>query len=172
MGHRYAEGVTHTTTRAAAPAPERSAEDLGWQLGTLLARWREGVADALEGIPAGPRGYHLLQVAAHAAAPPTQAALASHLGIDRTVMTYLLDDLCDAGLVERCPDPADRRVRRIAATDAGRSALADVEGRMTAAEAEVLRGLSAGERDTLRTLLARTTGTPAPGEDRCAVVSG
>ncbi|MBO3087952.1 MarR family winged helix-turn-helix transcriptional regulator [Cellulomonas dongxiuzhuiae] len=164
--------MTHTTTRAAAPAPERSADDLGWQLGTLLARWRESVADALAGIPAGPRGYHLLRAAAHAAAPPTQAALASHLGIDRTVMTYLLDDLCDAGLVERCPDPADRRVRRIAATDAGRSALADVEDRMTAAETEVLRGLSAGERDTLRTLLARTTGTAAPGEDRCAVVSG
>lgn len=150
----------------------RAGDDLGWQLGTLLARWRRAVGDVLDGIPAGARGYHLLRVVADAPTPPTQAALAGHLGIDRTVMTYLLDDLCAAGLVERCPDPADRRVRRIAATDAGRSALGDVEGRIAAAEDGVLGGLTGPERDTLRALLTRVSGAAAPGEDRCAVVTG
>jgi DNA-binding MarR family transcriptional regulator len=36
-------------------------------------------------------------------------------------MTYLLDSLAEAGLVERRPDPADRRARRIVATARGRS---------------------------------------------------
>jgi len=156
--------VTDTTTR--------TGDDLGWQLGTLLARWRAAVGEAIDGIPAGPRGYQLLRVVVTAVTPPTQAALAAHLGIDRTVMTYLLDDLCAADLVARCPDPADRRVRRIAATDTGRSVLADVEGRIAAAEDGVLRGLTPVERDTLRVLLARASGPADPGVDRCAVVTG
>jgi len=163
---------TRTPTRTGTRAPARPADDLGWQLGTLLGRWRTAVGVVLDGIPAGPRGYHLLRVVVSAAVPPTQAALAGHLGIDRTVMTYLLDDLCDAGLVERCPDPADRRVRRIAATDAGRAALTDVEDRIAAAEDDVLHVLAADERDTLRTLLALATGPGTSGEDRCAVVVG
>lgn len=150
----------------------RPADDLGWQLGALLARWRTAVGAVLDGIPAGPRGYHLLRAVVAAGTPPTQAGLATHLGIDRTVMTYLLDDLCAAGLVERCPDPADRRVRRIAATGPGRAALADVEGRIAAAEADVLQGLDAHERDVLRTLLARATGPAAQDEDHCALVAG
>ncbi len=35
-------------------------------------------------------------------------------------MTYLLDDLEAAGLIERRPDPSDRRARRLAATPHGR----------------------------------------------------
>jgi len=41
-----------------------------------------------------------------------QLALAQQLGVDRTVMTYLIDDLERAGYVERRPDPADRRSAR------------------------------------------------------------
>lgn len=163
-----------TTTSDAptgAPATPATADDLGWQLGTLLARWRAAVGAVLDGIPAGPRGYQLLRVVAHVPVPPTQAALAGHLGIDRTVMTYLLDDLCDAGLVERCPDPADRRVRRIASTDAGRAALAEVAQRIAAAEDDLLGGLTPDERDALRGLLTLATGRPPAGEDACAVVS-
>jgi DNA-binding transcriptional MocR family regulator len=59
-----------------------------------------------------------LDAAAHGAVG-SQLALAQHLGIDRTVMTYLLDDLEAAGLIERRPDPADRRARRVVATQLG-----------------------------------------------------
>lgn len=159
------------TTTTTPPAP-RPGGDLGWQLGTLLARWRTAVEHAVDDIPAGARGYHLLRVVAAADAPPTQAGLAAHLGIDRTVMTYLLDDLCGAGLVERCPDPADRRVRRIAATRAGRDTLARAEQAVAAAEDEVLADLSPAERVTLRALLAHAAGASAPGEDPCTVVTG
>ena len=36
-----------------------------------------------------------------------QARIAERLGLDRTVMTHLIDDLEEAGLVERRPDRAD-----------------------------------------------------------------
>jgi MarR family transcriptional regulator for hemolysin len=51
-------------------------------------------------------------------------ALAQHLGIDRTAMTYLLDDLETAGLIERRPGPADWRARRVVATEHASETLA------------------------------------------------
>ena len=68
----------------------------------------------------GARGYLVLAVAGQGE-PKSQLALAQHLGVDRTAMTYLLDDLEAAGLVERRPDPADRRARRVTLTDAGQA---------------------------------------------------
>src|ERR1700754_1167367 len=64
--------------------------------------------EALGGVPGAPRGYQVLSTAGRGE-PRSQLALAQHLGVDRTVMTYLLDDLEGAGLVERRPDPSDRR---------------------------------------------------------------
>lgn len=48
-----------------------------------------------------------------------QLALATYMGIDRTVMTYVIDDLVTAGLVERRPNPADRHRRKIVAAARG-----------------------------------------------------
>jgi len=74
----------------------------------------------------------------------SQLELAHHLGVDRTVMTYLLDDLERAGLIERHPDPADRRARRIAATARGSELLDDLDQRLRAAEDQVLGRASLG----------------------------
>lgn len=86
---------------------------------------------------------------------PTQLALAAHLGIDRTVLTYLLDDLVAAGLVERRLNPADRRQRRIVATAEGERAFHELERRVRDAEDGLLGALDAAERDTFRKLLWR-----------------
>jgi len=110
-------------------------------------------ADALTvGIPGGPRGYQVLAAAAREDAS-SQSVLAQRLGIDRTVMTYLLDDLVQAGLVERRPDPADRRSRRVVLTSSGRAVLADLEQRLRHAEDHILADLPRAEQDTLRRLL-------------------
>jgi DNA-binding MarR family transcriptional regulator len=86
---------------------------------------------------------------------PSQSALGSQLGIDRTVLTYLLDDLERADLVARKPDPADRRTRQIVATETGRELLCEVERRLARAEAHILAGLPAEEQRTLKSLLTR-----------------
>jgi DNA-binding MarR family transcriptional regulator len=79
--------------------------------------------------------------------------MAQRLGIDRTVMTYLLDDLEAAKLVERQPDPADRRSRRVAATAHGREVLADLDARFARAEQHLLAGLSPDDQAAFRNLL-------------------
>ena len=146
---------------------------LGWSIGVLFRSWQEGAAKALAGLPHGARGFQILATVAHEE-PPTQASLAAHLGIDRTVLTYVLDDLVEHGVLERTVDPADRRVRRLAATRTGRELLADLERRVAEAERELLAGLSDAEQEQLRTALYRTASQihgAAPGHDACSVVA-
>src|ERR1700742_1430962 len=98
-------------------------EDLGWALGSLLRSYREQVGPLLEDVPQGARGYQTLFEVVRGN-QPSQLALATHLGIDRTVMTYLVDDLVEAGLVERRQNPDDRRQRQVVATKRGRQLIA------------------------------------------------
>src|ERR1039458_1283363 len=105
----------------AAPDADACAlsDDLGWALGVVFRGYLRASQDALSDLPGGPRGFQVLAAAARDQ-HGSQLALAHRLGVDRTVMTYLLDDLEAAGLIERRPDPADRRARRILATARGR----------------------------------------------------
>ena len=144
-------------------SPSNVESDLGWALGTVTRSYLRIAAEAVADVPGGPRGYQVLSSAARGDAG-TQLAMAQRLGVDRTVMTYLLDDLEKAGLVERKPDPADRRARRVVLTEDGRARLCDVERRLRRVEDHVLGPLDPSERDTLRTLLQRLA--VANGEDR------
>jgi DNA-binding MarR family transcriptional regulator len=112
-------------------------------------------------LPAGPRGYQVLAAAASGAVN-SQLALAQQLGVDRTVMTYLLDDLEAAGLIERQADPADRRARRIVATEAGRQRLDGLDQRLRDVESDLLAPLDPAAQASFRAqlrLLATDAGT-------------
>ncbi|AEG45659.1 MarR family winged helix-turn-helix transcriptional regulator [Isoptericola variabilis] len=154
----------------AAPPQVTSSTVLGWALAALLREWSTRVEAVTADLPHGPRGYRVLAAVVHDS-PPTQAALASMLGIDRTVMTYLLDRFVECDLVERRQDPADRRARRVVATEHGRRVLADLDARVAAAEEQLLEGLEPADRDALRTLLARAATAAAPGDDPCGIVA-
>ena len=147
-------------------------EDLGWALGSLLRAYREGVTPLLDEVPHSARGYQtLLEVVR--GDHPSQLALATHLGIDRTVMTYLVDDLEQAGLVERRPNPADRRQRQVVATDRGRRLLAETCKRVYDAETSVIHALSDTEQQLLRRLLTKAAvagGGTSHDPDACEVV--
>lgn len=132
----------------------RAEGDLGWHLGVLLRAYQGTVSSVLGDFPHGTRGYQIL-AAVVSGDQPNQLALAAHLGIDRTVMTYLIDDLVEAGLVERQQNPADRRARKIVVTPLGARTMADVERRVRRAEDELLDALDARERETFRALLRR-----------------
>jgi DNA-binding MarR family transcriptional regulator len=129
-------------------------DDLGWALGTVMRAHLRTAQDVVGGLPGGPRGYQVLAAAATGGSS-SQLALAQQLGVDRTVMTYLLDELERANLVERKPDPADRRVRRVTLTTDGRARLCDLERSLRAAEEHLLEPLDGSERATLRALLLR-----------------
>ena len=148
-----APGPGAPDTAVAAAASGRH-DDLGWHLGVLLRAYRATVEEALVGLPHGTRGYQVLGSVVQGD-QPTQLALAEHHGIDRTVMTYLVDDLVAAGLVERQQNPADRRARRVVATAEGRRRLADLAVQVRDAEDSLLGALSPEERHTFRVLMRR-----------------
>src|ERR1700684_1601638 len=52
-----------------------------------------------------------------------QAELADTLDLQPITLTRLLDKLCDGGLIERRPDPDDRRAKRLFLTAAARPLL-------------------------------------------------
>jgi DNA-binding MarR family transcriptional regulator len=149
-------------------------DDLGWALGVVFRAYAKAANVAFSELPGGPRGYQVLASAARGQ-PGSQLELARHLGVDRTVMTYLLDDLEKAGLIERRPDPQDRRARQIVATASGRERLDRLDQRMQAAERHVLAGLDAeADRRAFRALLfqlAAHADALDPVRNRCEVVT-
>ena len=68
-------------------------------------------------------------------------------------MTHRLDLLERAGLVERGPDPSDRRATLVVLTAAGETKAIEAARVHVAAEAELLDALSASDRTDLRRLL-------------------
>ena len=70
-------------------------------------------------------------------------------------MTNRLDRLERAGLVERRPDPKDRRGRQIALTAAGKRAIDDLIGPMVELEARLISVLTPEEQVTLNGLLKK-----------------
>jgi DNA-binding MarR family transcriptional regulator len=161
-------------TRAApVPDPETCAlsNDLGWALGAVFRGYLKAAHEALAGLPGGPRGYQVLASAA-GDEHRSQQALAQRLGVDRTVMTYLLDDLEAARLIKRQPDPTDRRSRQIVLTAKGSRSLTQLTERIAEVERELLVDLTGSEARQLRELLSRVATSAAvggPGVDVCSV---
>jgi DNA-binding MarR family transcriptional regulator len=126
--------------------------DLGWALGVVSRAYLRAITRVLDDQPGGLRGYQVLVAAAHGK-PRSQAKLAQLLGVDRTAMTYLIDDLERAGFIERKPDPGDRRSRQITITETGSQQLTSLGSAVRAAEDDVLAPLDAADRSTFRSLL-------------------
>jgi DNA-binding MarR family transcriptional regulator len=70
-------------------------------------------------------------------------------------MTNRVDRLETKGLVERLPDPGDRRGVRVRLTDRGRHAVDDALGELLERERTLLASLNTTDRDRLGALLRR-----------------
>lgn len=86
--------------------------------------------------------------------PQPMRRLADSLKCEPSNITGLVDRMEARGLVTREPDPEDRRVKNITATELGRESFDAVWSGLTFA-AEPLRALTDEERRTLRDLLRR-----------------
>jgi DNA-binding MarR family transcriptional regulator len=84
----------------------------------------------------------------------TQSALAKAIGADKTRIIGVLDELQDRGLIERSPDPEDRRARQLAITDAGRALRDAVQTDIQRGEDRLLTCLSATDRAAFLRALA------------------
>ena len=85
----------------------------------------------------------------------SQQALSSALGLHRSAVVALVDDLEHRGLAERRRDPTDRRAYTLYLTPPGRELLTELEGVADDDEAELLTALDALERSQLISLLQR-----------------
>ncbi|MBB6016468.1 MarR family winged helix-turn-helix transcriptional regulator [Deinococcus radiopugnans] len=91
-------------------------------------------------------------------APPeglTLGELAALMAVTPPAVTKRVDALNVRGLLDRLPDAADRRAIRARLTAAGREVVDALLPQHLTHEERLLAGLSAGERQTLRTLLGR-----------------
>lgn len=112
--------------------PERSPGFLLWRV-TLA--WQRRIRAALVSHDLTHVQFVLLAslwwLESHHPDAPTQATLAEQAGTDPMMTSQVLRKLEARGLLERAPDPADTRARRLRLTRAGRNlvagALADVE---------------------------------------------
>jgi len=85
----------------------------------------------------------------------SQRELADLMRIEPPTLVRHLDKLAEEGLVERRPDPDDRRVLRVAVTRAGRKRLAQLHGVVHEMDAELRRLLPARDVAVLRRALTR-----------------
>src|SRR5918997_7171224 len=110
-------------------------------VGQLFFRlWRAShvrAADVLESVGLTPALFGLLNVIG-ARAGAIQQELGAAMGIDRSTMVALIDQLEDAGLAKRRPSATDRRAREVAITAKGRRLLQRARGLISETEDEVL----------------------------------
>jgi DNA-binding MarR family transcriptional regulator len=143
--------------------PEELHEDLGWLLSQALHGFLQAAQAAVGDFPGGLRGLQVLSATA-GGCERNQLEVARRLGIDRSVMVRLIDDLERGALVRRCADPADRRARIVRPTEAGLIQLRTVTVRLRLAERQLLAPLTAEEQTRFSDALRRVvTGVLASG---------
>lgn len=81
----------------------------------------------------------LLKLERHEGA--NQSDLADFLEIQPITLTRLVDRLCDSGLIERRPDPADRRAKLLYLTPAARPLIEQISKQVEEVAEEVLAGI-------------------------------
>jgi DNA-binding MarR family transcriptional regulator len=115
---------------------------------------RRRIEQAVEPLGLRPRELHALQHLRERGASPQQT-LVELLGIDATNLIAILNNLEDAGLIERRRDRADRRRAIIALSKQGERLLADLDRALRQIDDEAFATLTSSERETLNALLAQ-----------------
>ncbi|MEI5097566.1 MarR family transcriptional regulator [Streptomyces sp. PmtG] len=140
------------------PAPSAIRTLPSWLLGRAAARGRALVADAL--AAEGMRMWHHVVLSAVAdLGPVAQAELGRSVSLDPKDMVGVLNGLQDAALIERTPDPRDRRKNAVTITPEGRLLLDRCTQAAHRANAELLAPLTPEERDRFIDMLTRVMTT-------------
>lgn len=127
-------------------------------IGTVVARYHEEYEDAAaEHALTGAQARLLTLLSLE---PLPMRRLAQKLKCEPSNVTGIVDRLESRGLVERRPDPGDRRVKLAAVTDEGRRVARGLRDSLHFAR-EPLAELSRDERLALRDLLLRMLRTPS-----------
>jgi DNA-binding MarR family transcriptional regulator len=135
-----------------------SGDRLGFLLKHAQLRLSELTAPAME--PYGISGRQLAVLAAiDDRVPQSQQEVAGRLGVDRTTMVGLIDELEEKGLVQRSTAPDDRRKNVVVLTGVGNDTLRGATKATAEAERLLLAGVSDSDRAAFRRVL-RTIALP------------
>ncbi|MFJ8113643.1 MarR family winged helix-turn-helix transcriptional regulator [Streptomyces sp. NPDC096132] len=94
--------------------------------------------------------------------PKGMAELCGVLGVERSSLTGLVDRAEQRDLVERRPDPADRRAVRVALTPSGEEAIGAFHRGITERLDALLADLPAAERKSFHLTLTKLTADAPP----------
>lgn len=84
-----------------------------------------------------------------------QTALGQEVGLDRTTTADVVKRLEERGLLERRPNPSDRRTRHVQLTDEGQALVAELHVNMSRAQERMLEPLRPAEKAILMDLMRR-----------------
>ena len=129
-------------------------DHLGWRLWCAFRAWQ---ARFLAGMAAAGHGWYAearAGVIPHLDREGTrQGVLVQRMGLSKQAVQQLVDDLERDGIVERVPDPQDRRGKIVAFTKKGLQVLADANRVKQDVEAGFRAKLGASDFDRLTALL-------------------
>jgi DNA-binding MarR family transcriptional regulator len=147
--------------RVEPPVPDKPPRSVGFLISQLGFFSSRGFMEALEPVGIDPRQFLLLRFVA-AAPGQSQQALAERLAVPASRMVALVDHLEEAGLVERRPDPEDRRVRGLHLTRKGRGVLERAGKIAIDYETRLCAGINREEREMLIDLLQKLQAGQTP----------
>jgi DNA-binding MarR family transcriptional regulator len=146
---------TRDEPNAAPPAaPDRPPRNVGFLLSQLGFAASRRFVKALEPLGIHPREFLLMRFVASSQGQ-SQQALAERLGVPPSRMVAIVDSLEERGLLERRPDPHDRRIRALHPTAKGRGVLERAIKIAIEHEAQVCSGLDEQEHEQLIELLLK-----------------
>lgn len=145
-------------------APERLRTLPSWLLSQAALRAQRVGTEAFAATGAH-RTHYAVLAALDEFGPASQADLGRRCGIDPSDMVALMTALTADTLVEREPDPADRRRNLVSITRAGRRRLRSLDATVEHAQHVLLEPLSASERSRLTSLLTRIVEHVAPADE-------
>ncbi len=123
----------------------------------VARRWRSLLDERLRAIGQSSARMEALAAIVNSPWPSAQVDIAKRLRIEGPTMTRMLDTLEADGLVERLPDPTDRRSKQLRLTPAGEAALAEIFEVADALRERLLREIPPDKMDELNELLIRLT---------------
>jgi MarR family transcriptional regulator, lower aerobic nicotinate degradation pathway regulator len=135
-------------------APKELVKSPGFLLKRLGTIVKEKTIEAYEGGGLTPYAYGVLSVLEEGVRE-TQAEIADALCYDRSYLVGVLDELEQAGMIERRRDVVDRRRHVVTMTPAGKKELGKLRLLHARIDEDVFAVLTAAERKQLETLLAK-----------------
>jgi DNA-binding MarR family transcriptional regulator len=141
---------------------DRAPQTLAFLLSQVGIHASRRFAERIAAVDLNPPLFRVLNLV-DAAEGCSQQAIGAAIEVPPSRMVALVDELEQRGLVERRPDPKDRRVRALFLTAKGRKAL--TRGRKIAKEheEELTRGMAAADRQRLLDLLQKIVDQQAIG---------